>query len=61
MSALAGSGGGRGAASYALRCISVSHIEQQRRDRRVTLQVDQTQAVGQLTFSGSHKKQPARR
>lgn len=39
---------------------NVSHIEQQRRDGRVALQVDQTQAVGQLTLSGSHEKQPAR-
>lgn len=50
----------RGGVSYALLCMNVSHIEQQRRDRRATLQVDQTQAVGQLTLSGSHKKQPAR-
>lgn len=38
----------------------MAHVEQQRRDGRVTLQVDQAQAVGQVTLSGSHEKQPAK-
>lgn len=54
-------GVGVGGVSYAPRCINVAHVEQQRRDGRVTLQVDQAQAVGQVTLSGSHEKQPARR
>lgn len=46
--------------NYALRCITLAHIEQQRRDGRVTLQVDEAQAVRQVTLSGSHEEQPAR-
>lgn len=50
-----------GAVSYININVNMAHVEQQRRDGRVTLQVDQAQAVGQVTLSGSHEKQPARR
>lgn len=33
-------------------------VEEQGRDRGVAADVDHAESVGQLTFSGSHKKQP---
>lgn len=42
-----------------IELVDGSHIEQQGRYGRVTLQVNQTQAVGEVALSGSNKEQPA--